>query len=142
MNDFYKIVCLWSVLFFGFQNMHAQDLFRIGAAHDFKSDKVVHTFSLDLNRTEKVDEKKDRALFRSKKYYISPSVDINIGDGLPHQKIICWFNSHLEKFILVPKGKVPTGLKLMLPIIRQNFRHLLIPINYLLKNSGMGKSSM
>jgi hypothetical protein len=60
-----------------------QDFLRIGAAHDFQKNKIVQTFSLDFNRTEKIDEKKGRYLLvSSADYYLLPTSDINLGDGV------------------------------------------------------------
>ncbi len=63
--------------------VHSQDFIRIGAAHDFQKKSIVQTFSFDLNRTEKADEKKDRAfLFNAQGVYIAPAVDLNVGNGV------------------------------------------------------------
>lgn len=61
----------------------AQDFIRIGVAHDFKKSKIVQTFSFDLNRTEKIDEKVGSYLtFSHDNFYILPSIDFNVGDGV------------------------------------------------------------
>ncbi|RXM52937.1 hypothetical protein [Chryseobacterium sp. CH25] len=60
-----------------------QDFIRVGAAHDFQKNKIVQTFSFDFNRTEKIDEKKGRfLLFNHDNFYILPTSDVNIGDGV------------------------------------------------------------
>lgn len=60
----------------------SQDFIRIGLANDFRKDKLVQTFTFDFNRTEKTEEKEDRNLFKSSRYYVLPTCDINIGDGV------------------------------------------------------------
>lgn len=63
-----------------------QDLIRVstGAAYDFRKNRVSENFSLDFNRTEKIDEQDGVFLFisRKKDYYIRPTLDVNIGDGV------------------------------------------------------------
>jgi hypothetical protein len=62
-----------------------QDLIRIsaGAVYDIQENKVVQNFSFDFNRTEKIDEKKGRFLFFDhNNFYILPTSDVNIGDGV------------------------------------------------------------
>lgn len=61
----------------------SQDFIRIGAAHDFKKSSVLQTFSFDFNRTEKIDEKKGKfLLFDKNNFYILPTTDVNLGDGI------------------------------------------------------------
>lgn len=60
-----------------------QDFLRTGVAIDFQKDKIVQTFSFDFNRTEKVDEKVGGYLkYTKNNFYISPTTDINLGDGI------------------------------------------------------------
>ncbi|UPL50549.1 hypothetical protein [Hymenobacter sublimis] len=60
-----------------------QDFVRIGAGGDFKESRFIQTFSFDFNRTEKVDEKAGRYILYSRSgFYITPSSDVNIGEGV------------------------------------------------------------
>lgn len=60
-----------------------KDFIRIGVGSDFRKSKFIQSISIDLNRTEKVDEKASRfILFNSKGIYLMPNVDVNIGDGI------------------------------------------------------------
>jgi hypothetical protein len=63
----------------------AQDLIRIsvGATYDIQKNGVVQNFSFDFNRTEIIDEKRGGFLyFGRNNFYILPTSDINIGDGV------------------------------------------------------------
>jgi len=75
-------IILLLLLSFNSGPIFCQDLFRVGLIHDFKKEKVVQTFSFDFNRTEKVDEKTDKAIYKNKNFYIFPAADINLGDGV------------------------------------------------------------
>ncbi|RAK19578.1 hypothetical protein B0I03_1105 [Flavobacterium aquaticum] len=75
-----------------------QDFIRIGAAHDFSKNKVVQTFSFDFNRTEKIDEKKGRfLLFDHNNFYILPTSDVNIGDGITSSENNILFQINMGK---------------------------------------------
>jgi hypothetical protein len=59
----------------------AQNFVRIGGAFDFNKEQLLQTFSFDLNRTEKVDEKIGKfLLFNKKGFYLLPAIDINLGE--------------------------------------------------------------
>lgn len=75
-------VLLFSLLSSGWLELSAQDHLRLGVAADFNSKgKLVQTISIDLNRTEKVDEKVNQYwLFNKNGYFIQPSADINVGE--------------------------------------------------------------
>lgn len=78
-----KLIFILSLLLIFVLNVNGQDFIRIGAAHDFNKNKVVETFSFDFNRTEKIDEKTARfLLFDKNNFYILPTSDVNIGDGV------------------------------------------------------------
>lgn len=78
-----KLICIIVLIVFYSQRIFGQDFIRIGAAHDFHKNKVVQTFSFDFNRTEKVEEKKGRfLLFDKNDFYILPTSDVNLGDGV------------------------------------------------------------
>lgn len=80
------------------QNTFGQDFIRIGAAHDFQKNKIVQTFSFDFNRTEKIDEKKGRfLLFDKNDFYILPTSDVNIGDGVTSSENNILFQLNLGK---------------------------------------------
>lgn len=65
-----------------FVNCKAQDAIRIGGTHNFRSGDIVSTFSFDLNRTEKVDEKNGKYwLYNKNNFYILPASSIDIGEG-------------------------------------------------------------
>jgi hypothetical protein len=76
---------LLSVLFIttAFSFSHAQDMFRLGFGASLKdSTNFIQTFSFDFNRTESVKEKAGKALlFNAKGLYLTPSSDVNLGEG-------------------------------------------------------------
>ena len=61
----------------------SQDMFRVGVGLSLKdSTKFVNTFSFDFNRTESVKEKLGKSLlYNSNGIYLTPSVDVNLGEG-------------------------------------------------------------
>lgn len=73
--------CLVAFLFV--QLGYSQDFMRLGIAHDFDNDKVVQTFTFDLNRTEDIKEKSGKYLiYLGSNVFVCPTIDINIGDGI------------------------------------------------------------
>ena len=62
---------------------NSQDMFRIGVGLSLKdSTAFVNTFSFDFNRTESVKEKSGKSLlYDSTGIYLTPSVDVNLGEG-------------------------------------------------------------
>lgn len=63
----------------------SQDFIRLGVTHNFNNEKVFQTFTFDLNRTEDLEEKAGKYLIYGgvgKRYFINPTVDINIGEGI------------------------------------------------------------
>ncbi len=90
----------------------SQDFIRIGAAHDFDKNKVVQTFSFDFNRTEKVDEKAGRfLLFDKNNFYILPSSDLNIGDGVTSSENNVLFQINIGKAFYGKKWKSDDDLR-------------------------------
>lgn len=90
----------------------SQDFIRIGAAHDFDKNKVVQTFSFDFNRTEKVDEKAGRfLLFDKNNFYILPSSEINIGDGVSSSENNILFQINIGKAFYGNKWKSEDDLR-------------------------------
>lgn len=90
-----------SIIFFISINIYSQDFIRIGLAHDFQENKIVQTFSFDLNRTEKIDEKAGKFLLYNKKnFYILPSSDINIGEGVTSSENNVLFQINIGKKFL------------------------------------------
>lgn len=76
----------------------AQDFIRIGVAHDFQKNKIVQTFSFDFNRTEKIDEKKGRfLLFNKNNFYILPTSDVNLGEGVTSSENNILFQVNMGK---------------------------------------------
>ncbi|TFF36196.1 hypothetical protein [Mucilaginibacter psychrotolerans] len=65
-------------------NAKAQDFIRLGATHDFASNKVLNIFSFAFNRTEA--EEADVAKYLSfnihSNIFILPTSEVNIGDGV------------------------------------------------------------
>lgn len=61
----------------------AQDMFRVGVGFSLKdSTDFVNTLSFDFNRTESVKEKSGKSLLNnSNNIYLTPSVDVNLGEG-------------------------------------------------------------
>lgn len=89
-----------------------QDFIRIGAAHDFQKNKVVQTFSFDFNRTEKIDEKKGRfLLFDHNNFYILPTSDVNIGDGVTSSENNILFQINMGKAFYGEKWKSKDNLR-------------------------------
>ncbi|MCX6263099.1 MAG: hypothetical protein NTZ47_00970 [Bacteroidetes bacterium] len=83
------------------QSIFGQDFFRIAAAHDFQKNKVVQTFSFDFNRTEKIDEKRGRFLLYDKRnFYLLPTSDVNLGDGVTSSENNVLFQLYFGKAIL------------------------------------------
>ena len=79
-------------------NVLGQDFIRVSAAHDFQKNKVVQTFSFDFNRTEKIDEKKGKSLlFGHNNFYILPTSDVNIGDGVTSSENNILFQVNMGK---------------------------------------------
>lgn len=96
----------------GTGNIYGQDFIRIGAAHDFQKSKVVQTFSFDFNRTEKIDEKKGRfLLFDHNNYYILPTSDVNLGDGVTSSENNILFQMNLGKAYYGEKWKSKDNLR-------------------------------
>lgn len=89
-----------------------QDFIRIGAAHDFKKNAVVQTFSFDFNRTEKIDEKKGRfLLFDHNNFYILPTSDVNLGDGITSSENNVLFQLNAGKAFYGEKWKSKDNLR-------------------------------
>lgn len=82
MQSTYKLQWLLLLLVLTKNVCLAQDFVRLGIAMDFKKDQLVQTFSFDLNRTEKIDEKKGKYFFVSNEsnWYFQPAVDVNVGE--------------------------------------------------------------
>ncbi|WP_264523291.1 hypothetical protein [Flavobacterium sp. N502536] len=108
-----KITLLLIVLLAILNNkVFGQDFIRIGAAHDFQKNKVVQTFSFDFNRTEKIDEKKGRyLLFDHNNFYILPSSDVNIGDGVTSSENNILFQINMGKAFYGEKWKSKDNLR-------------------------------
>lgn len=81
MQNTYKFLVLLPLIIWPACSCLGQDFVRIGAAMDFNKKQVVQTFSFDLNRTERIDEKTGKYLiFTNKNWYLLPAVDVNIGE--------------------------------------------------------------
>jgi hypothetical protein len=81
MKNIYKSFAVFLIAVCPLSICFGQDFVRIGAAMDFKKKQVVQTFSFDLNRTEKIDEKAGKYLFvTNDNWYLLPAVDVNIGE--------------------------------------------------------------
>lgn len=77
---------------------YSQDFIRLGVAHDFQKTKVVQTFSFDFNRTENIKEKSGRfLLFNKNNFYILPTSDVNIGDGITSSENNILFQANIGK---------------------------------------------
>lgn len=77
---------------------YSQDFIRLGMAHDFQKNKVVQTFSFDFNRTENIKEKSGRfLLFDQHNFYILPTSDVNIGDGVTSCENNLLFQANIGK---------------------------------------------
>ena len=108
----YKSILNIGILLLTVLNTYGQDLIRIGVAHDFKKNKIVQTFSFDFNRTEKIDEKKDRFLsFDYENYYILPSADVNLGDGTSSSENNILFQINIGKAFYGEKLKTDNNLR-------------------------------
>ncbi len=106
-----KFICILILIVFCTQNTSGQDFIRIGAAHDFQKNKVVQTFSFDFNRTEKIDEKKGRyLLFDKNDFYILPTSDVNIGDGITSSENNILFQLNMGKAFYGAKRKSTDNL--------------------------------
>jgi hypothetical protein len=83
MKSMYKNAILIFLLSSTGKNF-AQDFIRIGSAFDFNKDKLVQTFTFDLNRTEKIDEKSGKYSWLGNKthWYLLPEADVNIGEKI------------------------------------------------------------
>jgi hypothetical protein len=89
-----------------------QDFIRIGVAHDFQKNKVIQTFSFDFNRTEKIDEKKGRfLLFDHNNFYILPTSDVNLGDGVSSSENNILFQINMGKACYGKKWKSKDNLR-------------------------------
>ena len=106
-----KLICILILMVFYTQCTFGQDFIRIGAAHDFQKNKVVQTFSFDFNRTEKIDEKKGRfLLFDKNDFYILPTSDVNIGDGVTSSENNILFQLNMGKVFYGTKWKSEDNL--------------------------------
>lgn len=108
-----KIILLFIAFFAIFKNkVFGQDFIRIGAAHDFQKNKAVQTFSFDFNRTEKMDEKKGRfLLFDHNNFYILPTSDVNIGDGITSSENNILFQINMGKVAYGEEWKSKDNLR-------------------------------
>jgi len=106
-----KITFILALTAFYSKNAFAQDFIRLGVAHDFQKSKVVQTFSFDFNRTEKVDEKKGKfLLFDKNDFYLLPTSDVNIGDGVTSSENNILFQLNLGKAFYGKKWKSKDNL--------------------------------
>jgi hypothetical protein len=107
----FRIALILILFFISHFRLYSQDIIRIGAAHDFQKDKVVQTFSLDLNRTEKIDEKTGRfIIFSTNNFYILPTTDINVGDGVTSSENNILFQINMGKAFYGEKWKSKDNL--------------------------------
>ena len=107
----FRILLLIFPLFLSTYKVFGQDFIRIGAAHDFQKSKIVQTFSFDFNRTEKIDEKKGRFLiFDINNFYILPTSDVNIGDGVTSSENNILFQINIGKAYYGEKWKSKDNL--------------------------------
>ncbi len=83
------------------QNQQKLIRIDIGAAYDFQKEKVIQNFSIDFNRTERIDEKKGNYfLYSPNNYYIRPTADINIGNGVTTSENNILFQVNMGKAFL------------------------------------------
>jgi hypothetical protein len=62
---------------------NCQDFIRVGLGLDFNKNQLIQNFSLDFNRTKKIEEREGRfLLYDVNDFYILPNADLNIGEGI------------------------------------------------------------